>query len=503
MDQKAAQIAELLAIAGEVEEQDIAFLEKIALQVRDLLATTGLRTKTENQTTKEVIDGLFSPNNYYIFANMSGKASSLYRNLDGEFTFENAESKNCWPQNTSDFEGWYIANQLLERFETLEKLFNKCSPSSDIIIAKGTELTKDLVFETFPLTELEQILEISSLDFDNKKKELSNFARGLEKEVMDGVRVGYGLVQSKNKSKEICAVIDGPIEGHEINFTKRASDQVTYVHGLNFNKSFHSITANAEAAFRELQRGNCGAIYGESLTLGRLSLAAKNANIELFFLPIWMSPSEIEEAQSNYEMQVKEKAVAENKEEQKLKDQERLKLEAEQSRLEIAAVKQQELREQNGLKFMTLKDELQIQVFEALDFGLENPKDEENYIANYLEQTFVDQTTRYSPYDELIADMQQLALEKWEITERRISQIDYGIAQFNGRNVSAIQVELNIASKNRFVGKYSEYCKSIHVIKDEDFTMWRNFLIDDCAASVSSDRWKKENSFMSYWIVDP
>ena len=120
LDQKAAQIAELLAIAGEVEEQDIAFLEKIALQVRDLLAATGLRTKTENQTTKEVIDGLFSTNNYYIFANMSGKASSLYRNLDGEFTFENAESKNCWPQNTSDFEGWYIANQLLERFETLE-----------------------------------------------------------------------------------------------------------------------------------------------------------------------------------------------------------------------------------------------------------------------------------------------------------------------------------------------------------------------------------------------
>ena len=41
-----------------------------------------------------------------------------------------------------------------------------------------------------------------------------------------------------------------------------------------------------------------------------------------------MSPSEIEEAQSNYAMQAKEKAVAENKEEQNLKDQERLKLEA-------------------------------------------------------------------------------------------------------------------------------------------------------------------------------
>ena len=80
MDQKAAQIAELLAIAGEeIEEQDIAFLEKIALQVRDLLAATGLRTKTENQTTKEAIDGLFSPNNYYIFANMSVKPAAYIK----------------------------------------------------------------------------------------------------------------------------------------------------------------------------------------------------------------------------------------------------------------------------------------------------------------------------------------------------------------------------------------------------------------------------------------
>ena len=65
--------------------------------------------------------------------------------------------------------------------------------------------------------------------------------------------------------------------------------------------------------------------------------------------------------------------------------------------------------------------------------------------------------------------MQTLAAERWEITEKRLDQLDYGEALFNGRLVDALQVELNIASKNRLVGKYSEYCRRIHALKDEDF----------------------------------
>ena len=96
---------------------------------------------------------------------------------------------------------------------------------------------------------------------------------------------------------------------------------------------------------------------------------------------------------------------------------------------------------------------------------------EQGYIKRYLEQEFVDQTTRYSPFDGIISDMQILAAERWEISEKRLNQFDDGEALFNGRLINALQVELNTASKNRLVGKYSEYCRRTHALKDEDLDL--------------------------------
>ena len=98
--------------------------------------------------------------------------------------------------------------------------------------------------------------------------------------------------------------------------------------------------------------------------------------------------------------------------------------------------------------------------------------------------------------------MQKLKSERWEITEQRLDQIDFGEAKFKGRLVDALQVELKIASKNRLVGKYSEYCRSIVTIKDEDFEMWRNTTISDCSDEASLSKWKLENAFKSKWIVE-
>jgi len=127
---------------------------------------------------------------------------------------------------------------------------------------------------------------------------------------------------------------------------------------------------------------------------------------------------------------------------------------------------------------------------------------EQWYIKRYLEQEFVDQTTRYSPFDGIISDMQILAAERWEITEKRLDQLDYGEALFNGRLVDALQVELNIASKNRLVGKYSEYCRRIHAPKDEDFDMWRNISVTSCSNKDGTSQWELENTCKSKWIVE-
>ena len=266
--------------------------------------------------------------------------------------------------------------------------------------------------------------------------------------------------------------------------------------------AFEKVTSSSEEAFKFLQRGQCDAIYAGSLNLGRLYLAGEVADVSLEFLPIWISKADVEASQEAYDARIAASAQANAETEQNLEDQAKLDEQAQQSAAELAAVRQRKLREQNGLRFMVLRDELQAQVFAAADFGFENPSEEAGYIKRYLAQPFVDQATRYSPFDGIIDDMQTLAAERWEITEQRLDQMDYGEAKFNGRSVDALQVELKIATKNRLVGKYSEYCRRIHALKDEDFEMWRKISVSDCSNQAATSQWKLKNAFASKWIVE-
>ena len=98
--------------------------------------------------------------------------------------------------------------------------------------------------------------------------------------------------------------------------------------------------------------------------------------------------------------------------------------------------------------------------------------------------------------------MQILAAERWEITDKCLDQFDYGKALLNGRLIDALQVELNIASKNKLVGKYSEYCRRTHALKDEDLDMWRNISVTSCSNKDGTSQWELENTFKSKWIVE-
>ena len=123
-------------------------------------------------------------------------------------------------------------------------------------------------------------------------------------------------------------------------------------------------------------------------------------------------------------------------------------------------------------------------------------------LKKYLKQIFVNELSKDSPYDLIIGEIQSLTDENWEITEKRIDQIDFGTVIFNDRKIEGLILELNIANKNRLIGKFSEYCQRIHVMHDEDFDMWRNFEITECNDDSPSQQWRNSNDFESNWIVE-
>ena len=251
-----------------------------------------------------------------------------------------------------------------------------------------------------------------------------------------------------------------------------------------------------------LQRGKCGVIYGSSLSLGRVYLAANSAGFEVEFLPLWIGQRTIDTESDRIEQAKLNSQQAQEQSKQNLEDQEKLNAQAERTRIENAMEKQRLMRESNGLRFKVLSDLLKAQAFNAIDFAFENSPTDSGYVKKYVDQPFVDKDTRYSFFDPIIADVQQLASEKWEITEKRIDQIDFGQVIFNDRKIEGLILELNIANKNRLIGKFAEYCQRIHVMHDEDFDMWRNFKLTECGDELSSQQWRIAHLFESNWIVE-
>ena len=104
-------------------------------------------------------------------------------------------------------------------------------------------------------------------------------------------------------------------------------------------------------------------------------MAGDSGGVSLEFLPIWVSEASVEASQKAYDDSLEALAQANAEAEQNLEDQAKLDEQTKQSAAKLASVRQRELREQNGLRFMVLRDELQDQVFAASEFGFENPSE--------------------------------------------------------------------------------------------------------------------------------
>ena len=521
LDEKAAQIAVLVREFGNKDLQTINELEQTSKRSQNLLAATGIKDGPVQDQTQDIVDSLYNPSSIYVFANMTGDAENLYKNLDGNFDFEQTTGTHCSSDKFTTFDQYIFTKKFFENFKDLTTLNGSCSPSSDIFVAKGNELTSDRLFNQVNLSGLELIFEMTKDQRDAEFDQLAFLKTAIKNDVMDGIRVGFGLLRSDTSSQRSCGIIKDQDQGHIAQLDNNRMLLIALGYEQESWEGFDKTTQSDEEAFKMLQRGQCGFIYGSELTLARVYLASERAKIKLEFLPIWISPTAVENSQRLYDAEKTAEAEANLKveksseeqellakqkselEKQKLEDQLVLEQQALKSAGEVAAVRQRAMREQNGLKFSVLKDKLQDLLFIAVQFGLENSVEEGSYESKYLEQPFVDPILSNSVFDGVITDMQILASERWEVTEQKLNQIDFGEAIFKGRALDALVVELLISSKNRLIGQYQEYCRRVHIIFDDDFEMWRSPEIGECDQSITKTGWYNSWQFQSKWIAQP
>lgn len=500
LDKKAEQVAGLIAAISDENNQSVNGLELLVSESQALLSATGIKDVPATQETKAKINGLFEPTSVYVFINRSGDAGSVYKNLEGKTAFEQGRGSYCASDKLDPMDFYILQGKIFGLWSDLKGLDAKsCGRDTDVFIVQGNEITSDRLYNAIALSDLEQAVEFTMQQRDEEYGRLTFLKDTIEQDVINGTRIGFGALTVESSEGPMCAVLNDKQQAHGEILT--SNQTLLKVYGINDAK-FSDVFSGENEAFKSLQRQQCGMIYGSALSLGRLYLAGKSAGIKLEFLPLWVSPREVDEKNTALEAEKTQGAQQLNTAMQSIEDQQRLEQEAQRTLAEKATIRQRELREQNGLRFTIIKDQLQAEIFAAIDFAYNNSPDDAGYVAKYVEQTFVDKDTRYSPYDRIIANVQQMAAEKWEITEKTVSQIDYGSTKFNDREVEGLVVELKMASKNRLIGKYSEYCKRVHVMNDADFEIWREFEMSECNDNGATANWQTNWAFDSKWVVE-
>ena len=499
LNNKAANIAELSSSAGNKNNQTITGLEQLILDSQKLLTATGIENFAATSETEALLSNLFNPSSLYIFANVSGDAVNIYKGLDAKFSFEQNKGIFCASDKLDPFDHYLLRGMFLDKWKELQSLQqSKCSQTSDLFIAKGNELTSDTLYDVLMLSDTEQLFELTKQQRSLEFNRLLTLKDTVKKNVMEGTKVGFSAIKSKNESKKICAIVGDHQQAHQSVLEQYGSLLAVY----DVNDTFLDlIVENENEAFKLMQRRYCGVIYGAPLPLSRIYLAGTSAGFDLDFLPIWIDKSEIQEVHQNMERERLADLQKQKKAEETLVNRVKLAEQAEITNKQKSAIKQESLRQTNNLRFQVLKDTLQENVISAVNFAYNHSPTDKGYQDKYIDQPFVDKDTKLSDFDPIIFDIQKLADDKWKIMDHHFNRLDFGSADFQNRKLEGIIIEMVISIKNRLIGKYSEYCQRIQVMYDPNFNTWRDYEISPCGSDVESISWKQRLAFQSLWIV--
>jgi Skp family chaperone for outer membrane proteins len=436
----------------------------------------------------------FVSDSVYLFGNFSGRAQHIFKGISGEPELGDSTATVCLYSALDKWQLFTMRDYLSGGLEAtkIDLYENNCSGDEDVFVALGSRLITGGLPPDFSVSyeELNRLDRNATLAVKEKFDVISEI---FQDEVLKSERSGYGILSFDSSVSATCAVIQEDLSLHID--ALNANSQVLQLFGDILQTVVKS--ENVVDAFRKIQRKECGNVYAAASDLVTLIEAAQNNQIEFEFLPLWVSNEAI--AALAAEKTETEKARLSD-EEARLQSA-TLQEQAEQALRQKALSEQSVLREKYEVRFSAVVDELTTATKTAVGFGFTHSPLDSNYVQEYLKLPILDaQDSSVSAFDPIIDDIQDLALEKWEQTGFLTEKMDYGVAVYNGRSLEGVIFDVKVELKNRLIGDFDTYCRTIRAVIDDDFDMWRNVEIDQCG--LTGENWQLANSFESQWIVE-
>ncbi|MCF4128048.1 hypothetical protein [Methylobacterium sp. SyP6R] len=424
-----------------------------------------------------------------MLTNDSGKAPSVVRNLRGELVFEDGRAAAClYHAPLSDV---FLNRQIRDRSAglgaKLDLPLRPCGPNDlakqDLIFAERERLLREPVDRVITLVEavngnlFARLAVVDAAALAAVRQADAAKANEVEALVRDRKGDGFGVVVVPNPSSVLCRVVPDKAEAHAAILT-RLSDRI----GDELPGRPVVAATSADGAFISVKRAECGAVYAGAADLAAITEAMTRDGLSHRFLPLWIAPSEVAQAQTEIDEGKTRSAEEQFKRQRELDDRRRLDREKEKDESARRETRERALRAQYGERARFFEQALGE---EARGFATGTQPD-----------AFL------SRYQRLARHYQAQAEDRWEFMSSETTVLDYGTALYKDRPLETALATTRIRMRNRIKGEYQDVCYVTGYVNDAEFGVTRDPFGEPCdEVGPKLARYKLGERFSSRWIA--
>ena len=367
--------------------------------------------------------------------NASPSAPKIWKNVRGDFVFQEDSASLCFPQSAPDIALVRYVERML-RHEGVKQVLSGPQPcdlpvtasSIDIIAFQRGGLLKErenYIAVLVKLVEQNTFRQYKIVtDYSGEKQRREALSLQIESDLERSVREGYGIL-AVSESGTMCVV------------PPKASEQMDGLRALitrdrdliapNLTSDLQFVETTDDLAFRGVQRHQCGYVAGELAALRTVMEALRREQLRYSFSPVWFDMKEVTQAtfdtRDAREQEIRKREAIKQAETDAKKIEEQRQRDKQLQKGE----REHQLREKNGVRARVLMSDIN------------------TFVKALAEKRDIDKSGAFTTYSTWL---NKRFAEQWETYSVSSGVADFGTVQWNGRSLDAIIIQSLIQQKN-------------------------------------------------------
>jgi hypothetical protein len=419
--------------------------------------------------------------------NASPKAPNVAQNLRGDFVFAQTQARACLFGQNPDGLALIVKQTILAKANPrpITVSFEPCDPenllSYDIVAVQRNAFLRSrrddalALLKTVEFDNYRKFAEVTAADLNKVADAERAEIEKIKTNIVDGAPDGFGVVLAKTGSANLCLAVGSKVAAHR-QLLLFVEDKLN----LEMQAQVVIKDTNADDAFINIQKHQCGAVYASAADLKTMIAALTRNDIPYALSSLWILPTDVERADAA----LVEKARLADQEEtdraQRNADQSRLASLRAEDLSATQAAQQTALRQKFGDRAKAAAAALGSEVIAWT-------KDQSGQLGGF-----------YPMYATWLAD--KLA-DHWEVVTIDSEVQDFGISNFKDRSVDTVFARITLHLKNRMLGEYKDSCFILGRINDAEFSMSREPAYAKCDDEATISAWQSGHQFNSEWLV--